>query len=99
MEIEPVPQLRPAHEVDPAHIPALKADVERLIAAKERRMLDLCNLTFTASGPAAGSSEVRAVLDELQCLFAALEPEVLVVGSKRNRVERRRDAARHRRQA
>ena len=56
------------------------------------------SLTISASGPAAGSTEARAVIDELQRLFAAIppEPEVLVVGPRRNRADRRLDAAQRR---
>ena len=127
-EIGPVPQLRPAEEVDPAHIPALKAELERVMAegdgsmnmalneqdwgvlnralrlssvlpdriltAQERRFLNLYGVKVTSDGPA--TPETTQVLDQLRMMIAGIEPEpeVLVVGPRRNRQQRRADARR-----
>ena len=56
------------------------------------------DVTITSDGPDAGSAEVSAVLAQIRTMIAGIapEPDLLVVGPKRNRAERRRDAARQR---
>ena len=55
--------------------------------------------TITATGPDAGSAEVSAVMAQLREMIAGItpEPEVLVVGPRRNRLARRADASKNRR--
>ena len=126
MEIGPVPYLRPADEVDPAHLPALKAEVERhmtvsprtmsialdehdynalkrltrdrMVAAKERQMLDLCDVRVTVDGPETPA--VADVADQLRAMIAEMDPgPFLMFGPSGNRRQRRADAARRRGQA
>ena len=56
------------------------------------------DVKITSNGPDAGSAEISAVLGQLRTMIAGIEPtpDFLVVGPKRNRRERRADAARQR---
>ena len=56
------------------------------------------DVTITSDGPDAGSAEISAVLGQLRTMITAIppEPDLLVVGPKRNRRERRADAVRQR---
>lgn len=72
------------------------AHVERILAAEDRRLLDLYDVRVTIDGPE--TPEATQAADQLRTMIAAIppEPDLLVVGPKRNRRERRADAARQR---
>ena len=72
------------------------AHVERILAAEDRRLLDLYDVRVTMDGPE--TPDVAQVADQLRTMIAGIAPtpEFLVVGPKRNRAARRRDAARQR---
>ncbi|WP_237481329.1 hypothetical protein [Lichenibacterium dinghuense] len=71
--------------------------VARMIAAKERAMLDLMDVTVTVDGPETPA--VADVAEQLRAMLAETDPgPVLMVGPPGNR-RQRRAAARNRRRA